>query len=325
VFATDQGEGPLLGAVVYVAEPLPTGRMIPPHTFGLLLPSLLIFLLAAGVVGAIVGSLTARSMVRRFEHLSAVSDAWSEGDFTEFIDDSKGDEIALLGQRLDRMAEQLKDLLKRSQEMAVSAERNRLARDLHDSAKQQALAASFQIGTALTLFESEPHTAKSHLQEADHLVDSVRKELTDLIHELRPQAADDRDIAEIINEHAIEWAHQNGIEVHLELQDPADLSMGVKEALYRILQEALANVARHSSASHVKITLCVEDEWLYLAVEDDGQGFDPQAEHSGMGLESMRERAETIHGNFRMKSAPGQGTRVTVTSPLENNDGELNG
>jgi NarL family two-component system sensor histidine kinase LiaS len=254
-------------------------------------------------------------MVRRLQHVSVVADAWSQGDFSEFIEDPVGDEISHLGQKLNQMASQLKDLLKRRQEMAVSEERNRLARDLHDSAKQQALAASFQIGTALTLFESDAQTAKSHLDEADRLVDSVRKELTDLIHELRPQAMNGKDIAETINDYAIEWAHQSGIEVHVDVQEPVGLSLEVKQALFRILQESLANIARHSSAEFVDIMLRV-DEDIQLVVKDDGQGFDTQLEHDGMGLQSMRERAESLTGSFTVESMPGEGTRVSVTFPV---------
>ena len=113
-------------------------------------------------------------MVSRLERVSQVTDAWSQGDFSEFIMDPVGDEISQLAVRLNQMAEQLQQFLKRSQEIAVSEERNRLARDLHDSAKQEALAASFHLGTALTLFERDPKSAKSHLVEADNLVDSVR-------------------------------------------------------------------------------------------------------------------------------------------------------
>ena len=101
--------------------------------------------------------------------------------------------------------------------MAVSEERNRLARDLHDSAKQEALAASFHLGTALTLFERDPQRAKNHLVEADNLVDSVRGELTDLIHELRPPSMNGDNFDETLNEYLIEWAHQTGIKATLKV------------------------------------------------------------------------------------------------------------
>jgi hypothetical protein len=99
----------------------------------------------------------------RFKRISAITDQWSAGDFSRYIGDATGDEIAQFTRRLDKMAEQLQSLLRRRQDMAISEERNRLARDLRDSAKQQALVVSFELGTALALFERDPQATKKHL------------------------------------------------------------------------------------------------------------------------------------------------------------------
>jgi NarL family two-component system sensor histidine kinase LiaS len=254
-------------------------------------------------------------MMRRFDRLSAATDAWSRGDFSELIDDPTGDEISRLAQRLNSMAEQLQDLLKRRKAMAISEERNRLARDLHDSAKQQALAASFQLGTAITLFEHDPQAAREHLIEADILVDSVRKELIDLIHELRPPSMDGQDFMGVLKEFAIEWAHRSGIEIEVEIQDHGELSLEAEQTLYRIAQEALANVARHSAANRVDLLLSSGAGVATMTVADDGCGFDPGAEHAGMGLISMRERTEALNGSVVIESEPGGGTRIAVTLP----------
>ncbi len=163
-----------------------------------------------------------------------------------------GDEISQLAVRLNNMAEQLQQFLKRSREMAVSEERNRLARDLHDSAKQEALAASFHLGTALTLFERDPVGAKNHLAEADNLVDSVRGELTDLIHELRPPSMNGtvlmKRLMNILSSGLIKLESR----ASLHVEGFVDLSLEIKQAIYRIMQEALANVARHSSAEQCR-------------------------------------------------------------------------
>jgi NarL family two-component system sensor histidine kinase LiaS len=320
----DESEQNVIGVQIIYLDHLPTEDDLFSNVVTLLGRSTLFLLIAAGLAGMYFGFLTAKGMVSRLQQASEMADAWSQGNFSDFIEDPVRDEIGQLGQRLNRMAEQLKNLLKRRQEMAVSEERNRLARDLHDSAKQQALAASFQIGTALTLFERDAQSTKSHLQEADRLVDSVRKELTDLIHELRPQAMNGKDIAETLNDYAIEWAHQSGIEVHVDVQEPTGLSLEVKQALFRILQESLANVARHSSAECVDVVLRVDEE-IQLIVKDDGQGFDMQIERGGMGLESMRERAESLDGRFIVESEPGKGTRIAVTFPGNFTNGESNG
>jgi NarL family two-component system sensor histidine kinase LiaS len=312
----DEDEQDVLGAAILYFESFPTENDISANTLTLVSRSVLILLFAAGLVGTFFGFLTARGMVRRLQRVSEVADAWSKGDFSKYIEDPVGDEIGQLSQRLNRMAEQLKDLLKRRQEMAVSEERNRLARDLHDSAKQQALAASFQLGTAITLFDREPDTAKNHLIEADHLVNAVRVELTDLIHELRPPTMNGQDFAVTLNDYAIEWAHQSGIEVHVDVQGNNGLSLEAKQTLFRILQEALANVARHSAAQSVAVSLSYDVEAVLLTITDDGCGFDTSAQHDGMGLSSMLERAETLNGEFAVESETGEGTRITVTLPM---------
>ena len=307
----------LLGAGIVHVHRLPTSDDLPVSTLTLTLRGTLLFLLVAGVLGAIFGLLTANGMARRFERLSHASAAWSRGDFGVRIDDTTGDEISQLAGRLDAMAGQLQQLLARMQQTAISEERNRLARDLHDSAKQQALAASFQLGTALTLFESDPPAARHHLADADALVDSVRRELTDLIYELRPAVTDERDFGETLREYVAEWAHQNGIEVDLSLEMGAELPLQTKGELYRILQEALANVARHSGAGHVTLSLRQDGAGLALTVSDDGCGFDVDAPAGdGMGLRSMAERAAALGGSLHVESRPDDGTTVTAMAPV---------
>jgi NarL family two-component system sensor histidine kinase LiaS len=307
----------VLGVAIVNMEHIPTADDVPANLLMLLGRSVLILLLAAGLVGTIFGAITASGMVSRLERVSQVTDAWSQGDFSEFIQDFAGDEISQLAERLNHMAEQLQQFLKRSQEMAVSEERNRLARDLHDSAKQEALAASFHLGTALTLYESDPESAKSHLVEADNLVDSVRGELTDLIHELRPQSMNGKRFDEILNEYVIEWAHQTGIEANLEVDGYIDLPLETKQAIFRLMQEALANVTRHSAADKVDLLMSFRDNVVEFCIQDDGQGFNVGQQHDGMGLDSMRERVESLGGDFNLQSESGHGTKICAVVPIE--------
>jgi signal transduction histidine kinase len=312
----DESEQIVLGVQIMYFDHTPTDDDLFTNVLTLLGRSTFFLLIAAGLVGTYFGFLTAKGMVSRLQRASNAATAWSQGDFSQFIDDPSRDEIGQLGERLNQMAIQLKDLLKRRQEMAVSEERNRLARDLHDSAKQQALAASFQLGTAITLFDREADTAKKHLIEADHLVNSVRVELTDLIHELRPPTMNGQGFAVSLNDYSIEWAHQSGIEVNVDVQGNNGLSLEAKQTLFRILQEALANVARHSVAQSVDVSLSYGVDVVLLTIKDDGRGFDTSVQHDGMGLNSMWERAESLKGEFTIESEPGEGTRITVTLPM---------
>jgi NarL family two-component system sensor histidine kinase LiaS len=314
----DESGQNVIGVQIIYFDHLPTEDDLFTNVLILLGRSTLLILLAAGCAGTYFGFLTAKGIISRLQNASTVADAWSQGDFSQFIEDPSNDEIGQLAGRLNRMAVQLHELLKQQQELAISEERNRLARELHDSAKQQALAASFQIGTALTLFNRDPQTAKNHLEEAERLVDFVRAELTDLITELRPKVLDENPLDELLRDYAVDWSHQNPIEVHLDLEPNVEVSLHVKQTVLRILQESLANAARHSAAESVSITLQSDGEGLTLTVQDDGRGFSPNKVTSGMGLNSMKERAQSLEGSLEVESAPEEGALIKAEIPLGN-------
>jgi NarL family two-component system sensor histidine kinase LiaS len=316
VFDGAGGRTRVLGAIVVVLKSLPVQEDIPSYVTRVVVASLLLFTLAAGIIGTAFGSLTARGLVGRFSRLSNAADGWSQGDFTESVHDPSGDELGQLAQRMNRMAEQLKDLLDKRQEIAVFEERNRLARDLHDSVKQQAFAASAQLGAASALFEQDAETAKTHLSEAERLVDKVRWELTDLIHQLRPVALTDGGLPEALREYASDWAHQSGVEISVWTQGAGMAPPEVEQALFRIAQEALSNVARHSQAHNVEISLVYGSDAVTLTVADDGQGFDVSVSQGGLGLRSMRERTEALGGKLAVQSTLGEGTRISVSCKL---------
>jgi signal transduction histidine kinase len=309
------GENQVEGVIVVFVDNVPTQADVPSNILNIAARSLLIFLLGIGIMGTLFGAFFAHGLSARFRQLSTAIDAWSEGDFSKFIEDTAGDEISQFAQRLNNMAKQLQSLLHRRQEMAVSEERNRLARDLHDSAKQMALAASFQLGTAITLYDRDPRIAKKHLVEADALVDSVRDELTNLVHELRPQPVDGQDFPKTFKEYVVDWSHRCGIKVNTDIEGNDELSLETREALFRIAQEALANIARHSSASCADVSLEYETGVVKMIIKDDGHGFDKSVQHGGLGLYSMRERAEVLGGSFTVESSPEQGTMIAVTLP----------
>ena len=307
----------VVGVIVAVFDSFPTQSDIPVNILHIAWRGLLIFLLGAGLMGAVFGTFFANGLSTRFKRLFTTIDAWSAGDFSKFITDNTGDEITQFSQRLNNMAQQLQDLLRRRQEMAVSEERNRLARDLHDSAKQQALAASFQLGTVLTLYDSDPQQAKKHLQEADTLVDAVRNELTNLVHELRPLELEEKDFSEILRDYVMEWSQRSGIESTININGKDQASLEAREAMFRIAQEALANILRHSSASTVELSIEFSDDTITMTIKDDGCGFDVQAQHAGLGLSSMQQRAQALGGSLVIDSSPGQGTQITVTLPMK--------
>jgi signal transduction histidine kinase len=212
--------------------------------------------------------------------------------------------------------QQLVDELQAAQErlrgLAVIEERNRLARDLHDSVKQQVYAISMQLGAARALLEKE-QPAYDPVTEAERLAQQAGAELTTLIRELRPPTLERKSLQEALQEHVRGWSRQNGIAVDLNLDGVSSIPLAGEETLFRVAQEALANVARHSKAQHVTVELAAKENDIVLTVEDDGVGFDLSQTEKGVGLDSMRERLETIGGQLSLSSEPVGGTRVRAS------------
>jgi len=208
------------------------------------------------------------------------------------------------------------ELFEQTKDLAVMEERNRLARDLHDSAKQKAFAALAQLGTARGILNGHGNSATMHLNEAENLVTDVIQELTFLVQEIYPIALQEKGLVTTLREHVFEWENRNDTTIQLITRNERRLPLEVEQALYRVAQEALANVARHSHARRVDMSLVYNGDSVQLSVSDDGCGFDVNVKH-GMGLRSIRERVGSIHGMVQIQSAPGQGTRLLVQVPTK--------
>ncbi len=310
-------DGHLVGAL-FLRMTLPrTLTQVPVLLARTLLSSALVIVLFAAVIGTVFGFLTARSLTHRLDKLMSAADAWSRGDFTVLVRDSSQDELGHLARRLNRMAEELQNLLQTREELAALEERNRLARDLHDSVKQQVFATAMQIAAARHLLDQNPEQAKIHLEEAEHLARQAQQELTALIRELRPAALAGKGLVAALREYVDEWARQTGIRATVRVRGERALPLRVEQAIFRIAQEALANVAKHSGATTVDIHLAWDTEEFVMTIEDNGRGFDVNATRDkGVGLRSIEERAKDLKGEAIIESAPGQGTCIRVRCPL---------
>lgn len=274
--------------------------------------SAIIFFIGAGAVGLAFGVVTARSLVRRLQSIVTAVNGWSQGDFSLFVRDSSRDELGQLARRLNQMARQLQQLLRTRQDLATLEERNRLARDLHDSVKQQVFAVSLHISTTRALLGRDEQAAQTHLGKAEGLIRQAQRELTTLIRELRPVALEGKSLADALRDYARSWQEQTGIPVDLEIQEETPIAPELESAFFRIAQEGLANVARHSQAQAVKIRLTY-GETLTLSISDNGHGFDVQGRiFKGFGLSSMRERVQALGGHIDIQSAKDKGTTLTV-------------
>lgn len=310
-------DGQVLGALFIVPDIPDLNR----HVFLVLslslLPATIAWVVFAGLVGLVFGWMTARGLTRRLRVLTHAANAWSRGNFAVTARDASRDELGQLARDLNRMAEHLQNLLHDRQQLAVVDERNRLARDLHDSVKQQVFATAMQLAAARALIDRDPTVAQQRLEQAERLVGQAQQELNTLINELRPAALGDKGLAPALRELAADWSRNNNIKAEVRVQGEQRTSLEVEQALFRVAQEALSNVARHSGATSVDVRLAWQGDTLTLAIEDNGRGFDiATRDGTGMGLRSMRERVEALGGTLLVYGLS-NGTRIEARVPVQ--------
>ncbi|MGQ9474739.1 MAG: GAF domain-containing sensor histidine kinase [Actinomycetota bacterium] len=205
---------------------------------------------------------------------------------------------------------------------AHEEERARIARELHDSVAQSLLKIIYTAGFALDFLKEDPRLAVEEIEEVQQRAKDCLRELRAIMSNLRPTSLDILGLRETIHRYAEQFEEEYAITTTVDLQGLDNLSPSVELAIFRILQEELTNVRKHSNADSVWIKTERRGGDLYLVVEDDGIGFDPQAlaadQESGkhLGLLAIRERAELLGGEMSINSEPGRGTRITVRIPM---------
>jgi PAS domain S-box-containing protein len=227
-----------------------------------------------------------------------------------------------VAERTRELAEALEEmdrLYHQAQRAAALEERQRLARELHDSVSQALYGISLGARTALDRLRHEnPEGLKEALGYVLELADAALSEMRALIFELRPESLEKEGLRVALERHIASARARHGLEVDASLESEPRLSLAAKEVAYRVAQEALQNVVKHAQATRVAIELHCDNTSADLVVEDNGAGFDPTQSFAGhLGLRSMRERAETVAGELTISSRIGGGTRVSLRLPVE--------
>lgn len=200
--------------------------------------------------------------------------------------------------------------------LAALQERQRLARELHDSVSQMLYSIALSARTARILLDRDPAQVGEVLDDVLGLAKAGLAEMRALIFELRPESLETEGLVAALTKQAASLRVRHDIEVETELEAEPDLPLETKEELYRIAQEALHNIVKHARASRVSLRLTARSEEIELEVGDNGIGFDPAAPYPGhLGLRSMRERATRLNGSLDIDGAPDQGTRIRVRIP----------
>jgi PAS domain S-box-containing protein len=197
---------------------------------------------------------------------------------------------------------------------AVAAERNRLARDLHDAVTQTLFSASLLAEVIPELMKINVKEAYRRLDELRQLTRGALAEMRTLLLELRPAALTEAALPDLLRQLTEAVIGRARLPVELAVEGSCLLPPEVQVTFYRIAQEALNNVVKYARAGQVVVSLRCTPEQVRLAVMDNGAGFDPEAvTATHMGMRIMRERAEAVGAKLMIDSAPGEGTQVSVT------------
>lgn len=218
------------------------------------------------------------------------------------------DRLSLANDRLRRYA-----LLIENQ--ATLQERNRIAREIHDSVGHALTAQSIQLENVAMWLPEDVNRAEEHLQKARRLGKEALQNVRQSVATMRQSPLQGHSFPEAIQKLVQEFERTTGIPATMQIQVSQGLPGDIAIALYRIMQEAMTNIAKHSQATQVNLTLNETLKELELIVEDNGRGFDPTQNTTGFGLQSMRERTEALDGLFYLNSQPGQGCRLHLNIP----------
>jgi signal transduction histidine kinase len=231
------------------------------------------------------------------------------------------EEVTLLDTIADQIGVAVENarLYQKAEQLAVMKERSRLARELHDSVTQALYSMTLLAEAGQRLVATgNLERVESYLARLGEAAQQALKEMRLLVHELRPPVLEKEGLVGALQQRLDAVEGRSGVETRLRVEGVLELPALVEEELYRIAQEALNNALKHAAATLVTIHIRADDQDVELEVVDNGAGFNPDtvSHRGGVGLASMRERAEGLDGSFTILSAPGEGTRVKITLPL---------
>jgi NarL family two-component system sensor histidine kinase LiaS len=288
------------------------------------------------VIGILFGFMSGQFWKKELQVVDEGLHQMEEGRPLE-LESSSLPEIQTISTRMNKIQKQIIEQAKLSQRLATEAaldqdkqmqeivfqERNRLARELHDSVSQQLFAASMMMSAINeTKDATENETEAKQLKLVEEMIHQSQLEMRALLLHLRPVALKGKSLQEGMEELLIELMQKVTMDIKWKLED-FPVEKGVEDHLFRILQESVSNTLRHSKASQFEVLLIKRDGFIILRVTDDGVGFDMDEQKAGSyGLQNMYERAVEIGGNLKIVSLKSKGTRLEVKIPV-GSEGEM--
>lgn len=217
---------------------------------------------------------------------------------------------------LRRALQQERALNQRIEELATIEERNRIARDIHDSLGHLLVGLNVQMETALALWRDNPDKAYAFLSKAKQLGSNALQATRESVSDLRSDPLQGRSLAEAITTLTHDFHRTTGMQPICQITLSQPISHRVKTVVYRVVQEGLTNICKHANATAVTICIQSLDTGLSLTLQDNGNGFQVEANRAGFGLQGMQERITALQGTLSITSEPGKGCCVTVALPL---------
>jgi signal transduction histidine kinase len=260
------------------------------------------------------GLLASRSLVRRVRRLERATVAVADGDYTVTLPVSGRDEVGRLEANFTTMTRQLGSALAAERQRATgdarTAERARIAREVHDAISQHLFGLRM---IAAGMRRADPGNQQARVIE--RISEEALRDMQALLIELRPASLDGGGLTPALQEICTAYHDRLGVTVDASLDD-VTVPAPVEHALLRITQEACTNAVRHGHARRLAVSMTRRGGHVELAVRDTGTGFDPAAAHAGSGLAHIRDRVAELGGTINIDSAPGRGAALTIRVPV---------
>lgn len=293
---------------------------------------IMLYLIFGIIVSFYTGFKSSSRLKEYIDYLSLLITQYANGNYQSRIHINDGSEITRIGTELNelgeklqnqvrslqRMADEKAELAKSAHKAATIEERQRLARDLHDSVSQQLFALTMMSEAALNQMETAPLVAREHLEEVIHAGSTAQTEMRALLLHLRPVYLSGDSLPKGIHKLIEELKQKSQIDFNVFINDDLILSEAIEEHVFRIIQEALANILRHADASEVKLDISKRSNELFIHIRDNGKGFNMDQhddKKASYGLKTMQERSEELGGTFTVRSNIDQGTYIDIRIP----------
>jgi two-component system, NarL family, sensor histidine kinase LiaS len=292
--------------------------------------SLFLFFIFA-ILSIYFGYRSGRSFLRKLDDILSFVSILRSGRYSARVENYEQDEIGLIFDEmnqlaayiqdqvrsLQRLADEKTELVEQAHQAAVMEERQRLARDLHDSVSQQLFALGMLSSAALRTVTKDPMETEKMLKQIAGISAKAQGEMRALLLHLRPIDLKGDSLEEGIHKLVSELKEKTNLDIESNIKDMENLSKATEDHVFRIVQEALSNILRHANATKVRITLETMKDHLHLYISDNGDGF--RVERNSMtsyGLQTMRERCEELGGVFQIRSKEEEGTYINIRIPL---------